>query len=101
MCILLINVDLMQQTPFSVSQKSAVKIHYRNVTQFTLTKVKIFSASVITAILDHLNCFMACISPKTCVSSLDTVLRKSGNISVSERRGDPDVGEIWNNMRTV
>ena len=72
-------------------------ISYKIETLFTLTKVKSFSGSVITAILDHPNCFMACIIPKTCVSSLDTVLRKSGNISVSERRGDPDVGEIWNN----
>ena len=39
---------------------------------------------------------MACIIPKTCVSSPATVLRKCGNISVSERRGDPDVGEICN-----
>ena len=61
---------------------------------FTLTKVKIFSDCVITAILDHPNCFMACTIPTTISASLDTVLRKVGNILEMERRGDVDDGEI-------
>ena len=59
-----------------------------------LTKVKIFSDCVIKAILDHSNCFMTCIIPATISASLDTVLRKSGNTSELERRGDDDAGEI-------
>ena len=60
-----------------------------------LTKVKICSDCVITAILDHPNCFMACTIPTTTSASLDTVLRNRGNISVLERRGDDAAGEIW------
>ena len=61
---------------------------------FTLTKVKIFSDCVIKAILDHPNCFMASTIPTTTSASLDTVLRNLGNMSVLERRGDDDAGEI-------
>ena len=56
--------------------------------------MKIFSDCVISAILDHPNCFMTCIIPTTISASLDTVLRKSGNTSELERRGDDDAGEI-------
>ena len=61
----------------------------------TLTKVKIFSDCVINAILDQSNCFIICIIPTTISASLDTVLRKRGNTSVLERRGDDDAGEIY------
>ena len=57
--------------------------------------MKIFSDCVITAILDHPNCFMACTMPTTISASLDTVLRKRGNTLVLERRGDDAPGEIW------
>ena len=60
-----------------------------------LTKVKRFSDCVIAAILDQPNCFMACTIPTTVSASLDIALRKRGNISLLERRGDVDVGEIW------
>ena len=60
-----------------------------------LTKVKRFSDCVIVAILDQPNCFMACIIPIIIEASLDKDLRKRGNISVLERRGDVDVGAIW------
>ena len=60
----------------------------------TLTKVKIFSDCVIKATLDHPNCFMTCMIPTTISVSLDTVLRKNGNTSLLERRGDDDAGEI-------
>ena len=61
---------------------------------YTLTKVKIFSDCVIKAILDQPNCFIVCIIPTTISASLDTVLRKRGNTSVLESRGDDDTGEI-------
>ena len=57
--------------------------------------MKIFSDCVITAILDHPNSFMACTIPTAISVSLDTVLRKRGNILELERRGDVDAGEIW------
>ena len=38
---------------------------------------------------------MACTIPPTISASLDTVLRKVGNILEIERRGDVDDGEIW------
>ena len=56
--------------------------------------MKIFSDCVISAILDHPNCFMACTIPTTISVSLDTVLRKRGNILVLESRGDDAAGEI-------
>ena len=56
--------------------------------------MKIFSDCVITAILDHPNCFMACTMPATISASLDTVLRKLENVSELERRGDVDTAEI-------
>ena len=56
--------------------------------------MKIFSDCVITAILDHPNCFMACAMPTTISASLDTVLRKVGNVLELERRGDVDTAEI-------
>jgi len=61
---------------------------------YTLTKVKIFSDCVIKAILVHPNCFMTCMIPTTISASLDTVLRKCGNILVLDRQGDDDAGEI-------
>ena len=70
------------------------KFNQANMQPFTLTKVKIFSDCVIKAILDHPNCFMTCIIPKTISASLDTVLRKRGNILVLDRRGDDEAGEI-------
>lgn len=57
--------------------------------------MKIFSDCVIKAILDHPNCFMTCIIPTLISASLDTVLRKCGNVSLLERRGDVDAGDIW------
>ena len=62
---------------------------------FTLTKVKMFSDCVIKATLDHPNCLMSCMIPVIISASLDTVLRKCGNTSVLERRGDDDPGEIY------
>jgi len=64
---------------------------------FVLTNVKIFSVCVIKAILDQLNCFMTCIIPTSISASLDTVLRKFGNISTLERRIDDAAGDIWKN----
>jgi len=61
---------------------------------FILTNVKIFSVCVIKEILDQLNCFMRCVIPSTISASLDTVLRKFGNISTLERRGDDAPGDI-------
>ena len=85
----------MQLASASGLQQSIVKgLSSRNMCNFTLTKVKIFSDCVINAILDHPNCFMACTIPTTISASLDTVLRKCGNISVLERRGDDAAGEI-------
>ena len=54
-----------------------------------------FSDCVIKATLDHPNCLMSCMIPTTISASLDTVLRKRGNTSVLERRGDDDPGEIY------
>ena len=56
--------------------------------------MKRFSDCVITAILDHPNCFMACAMPTTISASLDTVLRKVENASELESRGDVDTAEI-------
>jgi len=56
--------------------------------------VKIFADSVIRAILDHPNCFMACVIPTMTSASLGTVLRNSGNTLLLERRGDVDCDEI-------
>ena len=56
--------------------------------------MKIFSTCVIKAIFDHPNCFMVCTIPEATSASLDTVLRKFGNISMSERRGDVEAGDI-------
>ena len=53
-----------------------------------------FSDCVIKAILDHPNCFIACTIPTTISASLDTVLKKIGKVSLLERRGDVDAGEI-------
>ena len=61
---------------------------------FTLTKVKIFSDCVTKAILDQSNCFITCTIPIAISASLDTVLRKRGNVALLERRGDDDAGEI-------
>ena len=61
---------------------------------FTLTKVKIFSDCVTNAILDQSNCFITCTIPIAISASLDTVLRKRGNVALLERRGDDDAGEI-------
>ena len=38
---------------------------------------------------------MACTIPTIISASLDTVLRKVGNVLLLERRGDVDTGEIW------
>jgi len=38
---------------------------------------------------------MAATIPSTISASLDTVLRNSGNVSLLERRGDDDAGEIY------
>ena len=57
--------------------------------------MKRLSDCVITAILDHPNCFMACRIPAIVSASLDRVLRKCGNVLLLERRGDVDVGAIW------
>jgi len=57
--------------------------------------VNIFSDCVIKATLDHPNSFMAAIIPIAISASLDTVLRKSGNILSLERRGDEDPGDIY------
>ena len=70
------------------------KTYYCILTDFIPTKVKRFSDCVITAILDHPNCFMACTIPTTISASLGTVLRKRGNIPVLDRWGDDDIGEI-------
>ena len=43
---------------------------------------------------------MACTMPTTISASLDTILRKCGNISVLERRGDDAVGEIFKKLNT-
>ena len=43
---------------------------------------------------------MACTMPTTISASLDTVLRKVGNILELERRGDVDTAEIWNTTNT-
>lgn len=59
-----------------------------------LTKLKIFSDCVISAILDHPYCFMACAIPTTMAASLDTVLTKFGKVLLLERRGDDEAGEI-------
>ena len=56
--------------------------------------MKRLSDCVITAILDHPNCFMACRIPVIVSASLDRVLRKRGNVMLLERRGDVDVGAI-------
>ena len=61
---------------------------------FILTRVKKSSDCVITAILDHPNSFMACRIPAIVSTSDGHVLRNLGNMSVLERRGEPDVGEI-------
>ena len=53
-----------------------------------------FSDCVTKAILDQSNCFITCTIPIAISASLDTVLRKCGNTSVLERRGDDDAGEI-------
>lgn len=37
---------------------------------------------------------MACTIPMTILASLDTVLKKIGNVSLLDRRGDVDAGEI-------
>ena len=57
--------------------------------------MKRLSDCVITAILDQSNCFMTFTIPMLVSASLDTVLRKRGNVLVLERRGDPEVGAIW------
>ena len=64
------------------------------INKFVLTKVKIFSDCVIKAILDQPNCFITCTIPIAISASLDTVLRKRGNVALLERRGDDDAGEI-------
>ena len=56
--------------------------------------MKRLSDCVITAILDHPNSFMACRTPTIVSASDGHVLRNLGNMSVLERRGDADVGEI-------
>ena len=56
--------------------------------------MKRFVDCVIAAIFDHPNCSMVCTIPATTAASLGTVLRNVGNVSVLERRGDDDVGEI-------
>jgi len=58
---------------------------YINIILQQLTKVKIFSDCVIKAILDHPNCFIACVIPTTISASLGTVLIKFGNILALER----------------
>ena len=53
-----------------------------------------FSDCVIKAILDQSNCFITCTIPIAISASLDTVLKKCGNVLSLERRGDDDAGEI-------
>ena len=57
--------------------------------------MNIFSDCVIKATLDHPNSFMAAVIPIAISASLDTVLRKSGNVLELERRGDEDAAEIY------
>ena len=60
-----------------------------------LTNVKRFSDCDIMAILDHPNCFIAFSIPTSTSPSLGIDLRNSGNVLLSERRGEVDVPEIY------
>ena len=85
--------------PCILSLGSPLHCYLNSVLIFTLTKVKMFSDCVIRAILDHPNCFMTCMIPGIISASFDTVLRKHGNTSVLERRGDDDPGEIYSKFK--